>query len=309
MPSEATIRYQCRHILASGRRCQSPSLRGENLCYFHHRSRVAHVQPAPPHPESFQLPPIEDRASIQLALNQVIARIADMTLNNRRAGLLLYALQIAAQTLPKPKKEEPEPEPVEETTRDADHGLLAPVTPYEAPGPKPLDRTGRGRSFEEILMEGMYPQDHDDQPEPATIPQMQARASVQNPTKWSCRTGPLRAGRSLRDAYPCHGRSSSEVLPLVGTNLPADHSPCPIHRAFAMSGSANDQLASSQPKPREQKRERTRISSHGIAPNQEQIRTRTRRKAQPESSAEPAQRTASAHPLTGTAGIPAPTGS
>ena len=40
-----TKRYQCRHILASGRRCQSPSLRGGDLCYFHHRSRVAHVQP------------------------------------------------------------------------------------------------------------------------------------------------------------------------------------------------------------------------------------------------------------------------
>jgi len=183
------IRYQCRHIFTAGRRCQSPSLRGEDLCYFHQHARPTRVEPQHPHVEAFVMPPIEDRASIQLAINQIIARIADCTLNSRRAGLLLYALQIAAQNLPKPKKDAIEPELVEEITLDADRGLLAPKSVYEAPGPKSLDRTGRGRSFEDILMEGWYPED---KPEPATIPIIQAR---------SCRTGALRGRRSLRDAY------------------------------------------------------------------------------------------------------------
>ena len=38
--TEATeTRYQCRHIFTDGRRCASPSLRREHLCYYHHTTR------------------------------------------------------------------------------------------------------------------------------------------------------------------------------------------------------------------------------------------------------------------------------
>jgi hypothetical protein len=199
MPIQPIVRHQCRHIFAAGRRCASPSLRGEDLCYFHQQSRAT-PEALKNHPESFTLPQIEDQASIQLALNQVIARIADMTLNNRRAGLLLYALQIAGQNLPKPKKDAIEPEPIEETTLASDGSHLAPIAAYEAPGPKPLDRTGRGRSFEDILME--YWDTKDPIPEePAVIPTLQASDQTA-----------LRGPRSLRDS-----QQRRAVLPLVGT--------------------------------------------------------------------------------------------
>jgi len=30
---------ECRHIFTSGRKCQSPALKAEDFCYFHHKSR------------------------------------------------------------------------------------------------------------------------------------------------------------------------------------------------------------------------------------------------------------------------------
>jgi len=146
-------RYQCRHIFTAGRRCQSPSLRGQDFCYFHQTNRPSSAPPQHTHPEAFTLPMPEDRAAIQLALGQVIARIAAGTLNARRAGLLLYALQIASLNLPKATESDPETQ-VEEIIEDPIHGPLAPKAEYKTPNEEePLDRTGRGRTFVEILLE------------------------------------------------------------------------------------------------------------------------------------------------------------
>ena len=122
-------RYQCRHIFTAGRRCQSPSLRGQDLCYFHQTTRPDRRPPQHTHPEAFTLPMPEDRAAIQLALGQVIARIAAGTLNARRAGLLLYALQIASLNLPKATESDPETQ-VEEVIEDPTHKPI--VIPTEA---------------------------------------------------------------------------------------------------------------------------------------------------------------------------------
>ncbi len=87
---------ECRHIFAGGRKCEAPSLRGERFCYFHAR---AHVKPATGMAGSHtQLTAthLEDADSVQLALSEVIAGIASGTLDPRRAGLLLYGLQVAA---------------------------------------------------------------------------------------------------------------------------------------------------------------------------------------------------------------------
>ena len=146
-------RYQCRHIFTAGRRCQSPSLRGQDLCYFHQTTRPSSAPPQHTHPEAFTLPMPEDRAAIQLALGQIIARIAAGTLNARRAGLLLYALQIASLNLPKAQESDPGTQ-VEEITEDPIHGPLAPKAEYKTPNEEePLDRTGRGRTFVEILLD------------------------------------------------------------------------------------------------------------------------------------------------------------
>lgn len=45
---------------------------------------------------SLDLPPLEDAASIQLALIEVAQALAANRIDTKRAGLLLYALQVAA---------------------------------------------------------------------------------------------------------------------------------------------------------------------------------------------------------------------
>jgi len=49
--------------------------------------------------DDLALPAIEDPASIQIALTQVVSALASSRIDARRAGLLLYALQIASQNV------------------------------------------------------------------------------------------------------------------------------------------------------------------------------------------------------------------
>src|SRR5215471_627462 len=100
-----TKRYQCRHIFTAGHRCGSPALRNEDFCYYHHTTRKPAPKKRPLAPFDLELPIPEDRAAIQQALGQILQRIASNQIDPRRAGLLLYGLQIAASILPKPEKQ------------------------------------------------------------------------------------------------------------------------------------------------------------------------------------------------------------
>src|SRR5580698_7068176 len=100
-----TKRYQCRHIFTAGHRCGSPALRNEHFCYYHHTTRKPAPKNRPLAPFDLEIPLPEDRAAIQQALGQILQRIASNQIDPRRAGLLLYGLQIAASILPKPQKQ------------------------------------------------------------------------------------------------------------------------------------------------------------------------------------------------------------
>src|SRR6266436_9284066 len=132
----ATKQYQCRHIFTDGRRCGSPCLRGEDLCYYHHTTRkpVAGPQQRRGRRSTFHLPLPEDRSAIQHSIGEVLQRIASNEIDPRRAGLLLYGLQIASLNLPKPQREAtPAPETVEEITTDPELGTLAPRAEVGSP--------------------------------------------------------------------------------------------------------------------------------------------------------------------------------
>ena len=132
---------ECRHVLASGRTCNSPALAKSAWCYFHtglhHRQSqrpAAHhslrrpdgrfaALPAPEgssvqtidygsipvgavHSATWEntpldLPPVEDIESIQLALIDVLQALAANQLDAKRAGLLLYGLQVASANVQK----------------------------------------------------------------------------------------------------------------------------------------------------------------------------------------------------------------
>src|SRR5580698_1962305 len=122
-------RYQCRHIFTGGHRCGSPCLRGEDFCYYHHTNRRPVQDPRTR----------EDRSAIQLAIGQILLRIAHNQIDSKRAGLLLYGLQIASTNLPRqaakstrdPREEAPQS--IEEITTHPEQGLLAPPAELAQP--------------------------------------------------------------------------------------------------------------------------------------------------------------------------------
>ena len=123
-------RYQCRHIFTDGHRCGSPCLRGEELCYYHHTTRkpTTGARRRRCRRSAFDLPLPEDRSAIQSSIGQVLQRIASNDIDPRRAGLLLYGLQIASLNLPRDlaPSRATVAETVEEIILDPALGTLAP---------------------------------------------------------------------------------------------------------------------------------------------------------------------------------------
>src|ERR1035441_5925534 len=71
---------QCHHYQApSGQRCGSPALKGEYYCYHHHIKHADRSNRVLIDPEvtRMEVPPIEDRASIFVALAAVVHRLAE----------------------------------------------------------------------------------------------------------------------------------------------------------------------------------------------------------------------------------------
>ena len=97
--------YECRHIMPNGARCHSPALREKDYCYFHARLHSP-AEPSPAAPEATpaaveprKLPVLEDRSAILVALSQVVNDLNSKRLDPRRAGQILFALQIASQNV------------------------------------------------------------------------------------------------------------------------------------------------------------------------------------------------------------------
>ena len=98
-------RYQCRHIFTEGRRCGSPTGRGEDLCYNHHTTRrpVEDPRQRKTRTATLDLPMPEDRSAIQYAIGQILSAIAANAIDPRRAGLLLLRPPDRQRQPPAPK--------------------------------------------------------------------------------------------------------------------------------------------------------------------------------------------------------------
>src|SRR5258708_37501200 len=103
----------CHHYQApTGQRCGSPALKGEYYCYHHHIRHAARNNCRvliDPELTRMELPPIEDRTSIFVALAAVVHRLAENTIDTRRAGQMIYSLQVALRALPPQTKGVPHP--------------------------------------------------------------------------------------------------------------------------------------------------------------------------------------------------------
>lgn len=113
----------CRQIRSNGARCGSPALRGKAFCYWHFNSLRRHTaaKPVPTEaailtprdntrepqlvhqpiaaPLTLDLPPLEDREAIQLAVSMLCAALARNEIEPRRAALLRYGLQVASSNV------------------------------------------------------------------------------------------------------------------------------------------------------------------------------------------------------------------
>jgi hypothetical protein len=93
---------RCQRVKVNGTQCGSPAIRNTEFCYFHTWCRPAQVDVStsatvPPAP--FLLPVLEDAASIQLAITQVCEHLLHRRLDAKKAGILLYAMQVASSNL------------------------------------------------------------------------------------------------------------------------------------------------------------------------------------------------------------------
>jgi hypothetical protein len=97
---------QCNHIMSDGMKCKSPALKRQSYCYFHHRynqrqrRRVQLGGPVGTNQNTgIELPVIESWETIQIGIQEILESLIDSRIDPKRAGLMLYALQLASQNL------------------------------------------------------------------------------------------------------------------------------------------------------------------------------------------------------------------
>jgi hypothetical protein len=88
----------CNHTHPTGNRCGSPALQSEQFCFYHHPTRRP-PQRTTPQSFTFELSPITDREDLQINLSEILRRLADNTIDTRRASLLLHTLEMASANL------------------------------------------------------------------------------------------------------------------------------------------------------------------------------------------------------------------
>ncbi len=98
------IPHQCLFWPEPHRRCGSYAMHNEYFCYHHRTNPTSNIVPC----DEFELTLPHTRDSIQKALAEIAVRLAAKTIDDRRAGLILYSLQIASCNLP------PHPRPATE---------------------------------------------------------------------------------------------------------------------------------------------------------------------------------------------------
>jgi len=92
----------CHHIMPSGRRCRSVRCNQTHYCYFHSGELVRRHDRIDGMHANYRLstlPVIEDRASIQIVLNEIIRSYISDAIDSRKAGILLYGMNIALANL------------------------------------------------------------------------------------------------------------------------------------------------------------------------------------------------------------------
>lgn len=125
---------ECRHIKPNGCKCKSPALKDKPYCYYHirvHRLARNLGAVAPYEQKDMQIPFLEDRGAVQIALSEVVSALAGHRIDFKRAALIIYALQVASSNAKVPA-DLVALEQVREASEDEAGEVLAPeITTYE----------------------------------------------------------------------------------------------------------------------------------------------------------------------------------
>jgi hypothetical protein len=103
---------RCQHIKVNGTQCGSPARRNEPYCHFHRENQPERVKVGGEAGVEVLMPVLEDAQSIQSVVRQVAMLILGGKIDNKQAGLMLYALQIASSNLKRIEAEKPRPSQV-----------------------------------------------------------------------------------------------------------------------------------------------------------------------------------------------------
>jgi hypothetical protein len=127
---------RCHHIKSNGAQCGCPALRNQRLCYFHNEAQPQRVKVCGENGKTSAqvlVPVFEDATSIQMMVRQVTMLILEGKIDNKRAGLVLYALQTASSNLKRLAAEQPRPvQVVVDTKKVAETPLgMTPWSPKE----------------------------------------------------------------------------------------------------------------------------------------------------------------------------------
>jgi hypothetical protein len=92
---------RCQHVKVNGVQCGSPALRRKRFCYFHdnYRQTQARLMEDESKVQICNFPLLEDANSIQVAVMHVIHLLGSGKMDNKIAGLMLYALQTASANM------------------------------------------------------------------------------------------------------------------------------------------------------------------------------------------------------------------
>nr|MBA3914635.1 hypothetical protein [Terriglobales bacterium] len=117
----ASYPSRCQHLKVNGTQCGSPALQRNRYCFFHKRWNEQRIVMGAKHRRArhLDLPVLEDANSLQVALMQVTRLIAAGDIDQKSAGLLLYAIQIASYNLRHTCFEPADPHQVVLNPRDA----------------------------------------------------------------------------------------------------------------------------------------------------------------------------------------------
>ena len=89
---------RCAHVRANGETCGSPAMKRDPFCYFHSEARKMR-NAAEAAAKLAEMPILEDRQGLQLAIMRVCTLLADNKIEERTARAIFDGLRLAQKTL------------------------------------------------------------------------------------------------------------------------------------------------------------------------------------------------------------------